>query len=247
MTVVTEEIAEQVTAGVAAEIAEEVTDSVEIVGEKSVRRSPRTRADALRNRELIVTAAREIFVEYGPEAPLDEIARRAGVGNATLYRHFPERETLIHDVLLSVIVRTADHAEAAAQEDDPFTALSRFAHAAVDERVGALCGMLVGEVGGVDKDAPDLDAQRMRLEDAVEGLMARARQAGQLRPDVTVGDLVIALSQLTRPLPGIECPDTNGVAHRHVQLLIDGLRSSVASGRLPGSATNLARLHRTRP
>ena len=52
-------------------------------------RAPRTRADALRNRERIVAAASDIFVEYGPDAPLDEIARRAGIGNATLYRHFP--------------------------------------------------------------------------------------------------------------------------------------------------------------
>ncbi|MFD9068694.1 TetR/AcrR family transcriptional regulator, partial [Streptomyces lasiicapitis] len=69
------------------------------------RRTTRPRADALRNRERIVTAAREMFVEQGPEAPLDEIARRAGVGNATVYRHFPDRGELVHHVVLSVTDR----------------------------------------------------------------------------------------------------------------------------------------------
>ena len=60
-----------------------------------VRRAPRPRADALRNRERIVTAAREMFVEFGSQVPYDEVARRAGVGNATLYRNFPERADLV--------------------------------------------------------------------------------------------------------------------------------------------------------
>ncbi|MEU8765101.1 helix-turn-helix domain-containing protein, partial [Streptomyces sp. NPDC048659] len=64
-----------------------------------VRRVPRPRADALRNRERIVTAAREMFVEFGAQVPLDEVARRAGVGNATLYRNFPERADLVREVV----------------------------------------------------------------------------------------------------------------------------------------------------
>jgi AcrR family transcriptional regulator len=217
-------------------VAERVAESVD---ESTTRRGPRTRADALRNRELIVAAAREIFVEFGPEAPLDEIARRAGVGNATLYRHFADRGALIHEVLLSVVIRTADHAERfAVQETDPFTALRRFAHAAVDERVGALCAMLVG---GIDKHDPIVKAHGERLECAVEGLMERARRAGRLRTDVTVGDLVVALSQLTRPLPGMGCLDTDGVAHRHLQLFLDGLQTPAPS-ELPGASTTLENL-----
>jgi AcrR family transcriptional regulator len=217
---------------------------VTIVAERKSPRVPRTRADALRNRERIVAAARETFVEYGPEAPFDEIARRAGIGNATLYRHFADRRALLHDVLLSVVARTADHAQAAAVEEaDPFTALCRFAHAAVDERVGALCGLLVGGTGGADgshgtdgadRQAPELNAQRVRLDGAVEALMERARQAGQLRHDVTVDDLMIALSQLTRPLPGMDCLQTEGVAHRHLRMFLDGLRTPAAR-ELPGT------------
>lgn len=137
---------------------------------------PRLRADALRNRERIVAAARETMVEFGAEVPLDEIARRAGVGNATLYRHFADRLELIHHVTLSVMSRTADRAESAlAEESDAFQALRRFVHAAVEERIGALCPLLAD---GVDRDHPDLVAARDRLEVAVEAVMAAARDSG---------------------------------------------------------------------
>lgn len=106
---------------------------------------PRLRADALRNRERIVAAAREMFVEHGPDISLDEVARRAGVGNATLYRHFTDRVELVRRVTLYVTDRVADEAAAAlAEEADGFEALSRFVHAAVAERVGALCPLLAG-------------------------------------------------------------------------------------------------------
>ncbi|MEU8527902.1 MULTISPECIES: TetR/AcrR family transcriptional regulator [Streptomyces] len=205
------------------------------------RRVPRPRADALRNRERIVTAAREMFVEFGPQVPLDEIARRAGVGNATLYRNFPERSDLVHEVVLSVMSRTTDRAdEAAAEESDTFEALRRFTHAAADERIGALCPMLDGTF---DKDHPELLAERVRLEEAVQGLVDRAQQAGSLRADVAVGDLLVALSQLTRPLPGSACLDFDQFVHRHLQLLLDGLQAPARSV-LPGSAATLEDLRR---
>ncbi|WP_327236142.1 TetR/AcrR family transcriptional regulator [Streptomyces sp. NBC_01317] len=212
--------------------------------EPRVRRIPRPRADALRNRERIVHAAREMFVEFGPEAAFDEIARRAGIGNATLYRHFPDRHSLVNDVVLSVMARTAEQAERAAiEEDDPFAALRRFVHAAADERIGALCPMLSGTF---DRDRPELDAQRERLEGAVEGLMERARRTGQLRADVAVGDLMVALSQLTRPLPGTGCVDMDRFTHRHLQLFLDGLAAPARSV-LPGKAATLEDLRRAAP
>ncbi|MFD7440940.1 TetR/AcrR family transcriptional regulator [Streptomyces sp. NPDC059909] len=200
------------------------------------RRAPRPRADALRNRERIVSAAREMFVEFGPDVPLDEVARRAGVGNATLYRNFADRAALVHEVVLSVTSRTTDRAEeAAAEEADPFAALSRFAHAAADERIGALCPMLSGSF---DKEHPELLAERDRLEQAVQGLVGRAQAAGRLRDDVAVGDLVVALSQLTRPLPGTGCMNIDRFTHRHLQLLLDGLEAPGRS-ELPGTAATL--------
>ncbi|MFJ7066443.1 TetR/AcrR family transcriptional regulator [Streptomyces sp. NPDC101115] len=200
------------------------------------RRVPRPRADALRNRERIVTAAREMFVESGAQVPLDEIARRAGVGNATLYRNFPERADLVREVILSLTARITERAaEAAERESDPFAAVRRFVHAAADERVGALCPMLDGDF---DKDHPDLLAGRSRLEETVQELVDRAQTAGRMRPDVGVGDLMIAVSQLTRPLPGTACLNMDRFVHRHLQVFLDGLEAPARS-ELPGSAATL--------
>ena len=198
------------------------------------------RADALRNRERIVVAAREMFVEQGPDVALDEVARRAGVGNATLYRHFADRHELLHRVTLHVMARVADRAEAALDEDDPFEALRRFVHAAADERVGALCPLISDRV---DRDDPELLEERTRLEDAVEALMAAGRRRGMLRDDIAVGDLMVAVAQLTRPLPGSDCADFDGFVRRHLQLFLDGLRPVVQS-ELPGDPATLEALRR---
>ncbi|GGT22037.1 TetR family transcriptional regulator [Streptomyces kurssanovii] len=206
------------------------------------RRPPRPRADALRNRERIVSAAREMFVEFGPDVPLDEIARRAGIGNATLYRHFPDRAVLIREVVLLVLSRTTEQADAAAaKEADPFAALRRFVHVAADERIGALCPMLSG---AFDADHPDLHAGRERLDEAVRGLVESAQAAGRMRTDVAVGDLMVALSQLTRPLPGTACPNMDRFVHRHLQLFLDGLEAPARS-ELPGTAATLEDLRTT--
>lgn len=164
---------------------------------------PKPRADAVRNRERILVAAREMLVESGVEAPLDEIARRAGVGNATLYRHFPDRAALVHHVVLFVTDRVSAHAERAlAEEPDAFAALRRFTHAAADERIGALCPMLADDF---DREHPELLVSRDALEEAVQALLAAGQDSGLVRADIGVGDLMMALSQLSRPLPGTAC------------------------------------------
>lgn len=202
---------------------------------------PRPRADAVRNRERILTAARDVLVEFGPAAPLDEIARRAGVGNATLYRHFPDRPTLIHHVVLFGMDRVTGLAvDSLAEEPDAFAALVRFTHAAADERIGALCPVLSSDF---DHDHPELLVSRETLEEAVEALLAAGRSSGLVRTDIGVGDLMIALSQLSRPLPGAGCFDADVFVHRHLQLFLDGLRAPARS-ELPGSAATLADLRR---
>ncbi|MFF2626697.1 TetR/AcrR family transcriptional regulator [Kitasatospora griseola] len=199
--------------------------------------APRRRADATRNRALIVAAAREAFVEYGAMAPLDEIARRAGVGNATLYRNFADRRALIHQVSLAVIDRIVAHAHAAtAEEPDSFAALSRFVHAAADERIGALCSLLSGTI---DPNDPELADARAEMKQATDDLVLRAQADGLLRADIGAGDIVVAVSQLTRPLPGTACLDLDRLVHRHLQLLLDGLRTAAASSALPGCAVTL--------
>ncbi|MET7607825.1 helix-turn-helix domain-containing protein [Streptomyces avermitilis] len=200
------------------------------------RRVPRPRADAVRNRERIVTAAREMFVEFGPDVPLDEIARRAGVGNATVYRNFPDRDALVREVVCSVMDRTSEEAERAlAETGDAFEALSRFVHAAADERISALCPMVSSTF---DQHHPDLEAAGERIEQLVASLMERARMAGQLRPDVAVGDLMIGVAQLSRPPAGTGCLSLDRFVHRHLQLFLDGLRAPARST-LPGTAATM--------
>ncbi|MFI6207019.1 TetR/AcrR family transcriptional regulator [Streptomyces sp. NPDC051041] len=208
------------------------------------RKASRPRADALRNRERIVTAAREMFVEHGPDAPLDEIARRAGVGNATVYRNFPDRDALVREVVCSVMERTARAAEQAlAESGDAFGALERFVHVAADERISALCPMISS---AFERSHPDLEAARERVERLVAGIMDRAKAAGQLRADVGVGDLMVAVGQLSRPPAGTECLSSDRFVHRHLQLFLDGLRAPARSA-LPGAAVTLEDLRRGCP
>ncbi|MFG2941190.1 TetR/AcrR family transcriptional regulator [Streptomyces sp. NPDC048282] len=202
----------------------------------AVRKAPRPRADALRNRERIVTAAREMFTEFGPDVPLDEIARRAGVGNATLYRNFPDRDALVCEVVCSVMDRTSEAAELAlAETGDAFEALERFVHASADERISALCPMVASTF---DENHPDLEAARERCERLIGQLMDRAKASGRLRPDVGVGDVMIAVAQLSRPPAGTGCRINDRFVHRHLQLFLDGLRAPARST-LPGTAVTM--------
>jgi AcrR family transcriptional regulator len=214
-----------------------------MTGSSTVERpSVRLRADAYRNRERIVAAARDALVEHGVEVSLDEIARRAGIGNATLYRHFPDRWELIRTVVLSVLTRAAEQGEAAlAEEPDPFEALRRFVHNAADERIGALCPLLSD---WVDKDSAVFRAARLRLEDVISAIVAAAQQSGGLRTDVAVGDILLIATQLTRPLPGRGCMDLRGFMHRHLELLLDGLRTPRPSA-LPGPAATIQNLRQS--
>ena len=206
-------------------------------------RTVRQRADASRNRERIVAAARDALVESGPDTPLDEIARRAGVGNATLYRNFADRRDLFRTVTLSVLDQTARRGEAAmAEEADPFAALARFAHESAAARIGAQCTL----VHMFDSRADgELNAAREHLTAVVTTLMERASEAGQLRCDVGPGDLMVALAQLTRPLPGTACVSNDQYVHRHLQVFLDGLRAQARSP-LPGVASTLDDLHGAR-
>lgn len=199
-------------------------------------RTARLRADATRNRERIVAAAREAIVEWGSDVSMDEVARRAGVGNATLYRHFTDRTELINQVTLAVMASTTRRAESAlAEEPDPFSALRRFVFEAAQERIGALCPMLSD---AYDRHDPAVAAQVQRLENSITAILDRAQSAGQLRGDIAVGDLMVALTQLTRPLPGTACVGFDRFVHRHLQLFLDGLRAPARSV-LVGTAATL--------
>lgn len=163
-------------------------------------------------------------MEQGLKVSLDEIARRAGIGNATLYRHFPGRHALLVEALERIAVTGAEAAEeAAAQEDDPYTALSCFAQAVARERLAALC-CLSDELA---KECPELARQTDRLTHAAQRLLTRAQQAKQVRADVSLEEFLVAITQLSRPLPGASWSATDRFSPRILQLYLDGLFISV--------------------
>jgi AcrR family transcriptional regulator len=182
------------------------------------------RADARRNRERILDAAREVFIDAGIDAPLDEVARRAGVGIATLYRRFPTRDELIQAVVLDVLARSVNEAQAAGREEtDPFQALARYMHRMIDLRISALFPILLDRVA-LDTD----DVRRAREESAelVESLISAAQSSGSLRPDAAFADVGLMLGRLSRSLPGAFADELNArLAHRHLDIVLDGLRA----------------------
>ena len=181
------------------------------------------RADARDNRRRLLEAARDAFIEHGPGAPLEEIARRAGTGIATLYRRFPDRQALMREVVLDAIEGTIEAARrAAAEESDPFRALARYMHEAIGVRTAAVVPALLGAV-------PLDDEEIMRARETgpglVRDLLDAAQRAGAVRPDVTPADIGLLIVRLSRPLPGGFDRETNtGLGHRHLDLVLDGLR-----------------------
>jgi AcrR family transcriptional regulator len=194
------------------------------------------RADVRRNRERLLAAARDVFVEQGVDAPLEDVARRAGVGIATLYRRFPDRHTLMRGVALDVLGRVALEARAAlAAEPDAFRALSRYLHRCLDLRIAAVMPVLAGQPAlaedrerGLAALAENRELERARDELAplYEGMVAAAQRDGLLRADVAPGDIGLMVIRLARPLAGwFPRSLDDSLAHRHLDLLLDGLRA----------------------
>src|SRR4029453_4800589 len=182
----------------------------------------RLRADARRNRDQILLAAREVFIERGPDAPLDEVARRAGVGSATLYRRFPDRGSLLPALVADIFRRVGGEARLAlAEEPDAFEALARYMHRALDLRIGAV---LPGLIGLVEADE-GVAGGRDNLAEAAREVVERAHAAGTLRQDVAEGDIGTMLIRLSRPLQTpLPSELDRALGHRHLDVLLDGLR-----------------------
>ncbi|KAA2235660.1 TetR/AcrR family transcriptional regulator [Salinarimonas soli] len=152
----------------------------------------RPRADALRNRERILEAAKAVFSAGGPDASLEAVAREAGVGIGTLYRHFPTREALFEAVYRREVQQLADLADQLKVDAEPCEALRRWLRANV-EFVATKKGMVAALALAVDKRS-DLTALSFeRLTEAVGGLLERAAQAGEIRSDIGPEDVLRAL------------------------------------------------------
>jgi len=218
----------------------------------SHRATPPRRRDARRNWDLLVEAAREVFAEQGLEAPLDVIARRAGVGNATLYRNFPTRAALIDAVFHDLLTGTMTAGEQARSAPDAWAALNDylrdvFVTLAADRGTNDL---MTTHLQGIEA----LQAVHAHNRETMDILLARGREQGSVRADVTTEDVLFALAALGRAIPALTAVAgaagvagvSGGVApdawRRPLALFLDGLRASPAAPSLPEPALTESQL-----
>ena len=203
----------------------------------------RLRADARRNREELLNAARDVYAEHGINAPMATVARRAGVGVATLYRHFPTRDDLARAAFSEQMSLCADALAQAADDPDPW-------HAFVG-LIETVCRLQREERGfpaAFIAAFPDMPAAAHEREpadfqQALTALVRRAQAVGALRPDFHPSDLGIvwlAHDGLVTALP-----DDLAASRRLVAYLLESFRAAPARGALPApSALELAHLPR---
>ena len=148
-----------------------------------------TRADAARNYDLLVTAAREAFTENGADTSLEEIARRAGVGIGTLYRRFPNRTALLEAVYVDEIQSVCDRAYGFAEELEPFEALAAWLRSFVGYAISkkSLAGELTVALG---KDSEFFQTCKVNVREAGQLLLDKAKAAGEVRPELDLTDIM---------------------------------------------------------
>jgi AcrR family transcriptional regulator len=149
---------------------------------------PGLRADAERNRRRVLEVAQEVFASEGLSVRVEEIARRAGVGVGTVYRHFPTKEALFQAIVVDRIGRSAAHAERLNDAEDPGAAVFALIEHLVAE--GAAKKDFVDALGGAIPSSPDVQTSKRRFRDALGRLLSRAQKARAVRADVDVADVI---------------------------------------------------------
>lgn len=186
---------------------------------RSPKAARKPRADSLRNRDLLLTAAAKVFSAGGPEASLEAVAKRAGVGIGTLYRHFPTREALFEAVYRHEVDELGELADHLAKAEPPVEALRQWLRANI-QLVATKKGMLAALALAAHRP-PDLYAYSFeRLSKAVGSLLDRAVAAGEIRADVTPEDLLRTLVGMSY---SNDRPDWQATALRLVDVFVDGL------------------------
>jgi AcrR family transcriptional regulator len=177
------------------------------------------RADARRNRERIVKAARAVFADQGMDAQIDDVAKRAKVGVGTVYRHFPTKEALLDELVRERFEEIADYAQEALVREDPWEGFCELIWRAAERNAidRAFCEMLAGS----DQSAV---VEETGLAGSTEELMERAKAQGKMRADATLMDVKIMMCGAGSVMfTMITAPD---IWRRYLTLMLDGLRAS---------------------
>jgi AcrR family transcriptional regulator len=179
------------------------------------------RADALRNRERVITAAAAVFAEKGLDAGVPEIAARAGVGKATVYRSFPSKEHLVAAVACERLAWITELATRALEAPDAGQAFERTVLAIAEQQAGdsAVAGSLAADIR-----LPQLDRARARLHAVLEALIDRGRAQGALRADATAEELRVLFTGVAQVLRAADQRDP-AVWRRYGLLVADALRA----------------------
>ncbi|GGT57646.1 TetR/AcrR family transcriptional regulator [Streptomyces purpureus] len=180
------------------------------------------RADARRNYERLVDEARAAFAEHGTDASLEDVARRAGVGIGTLYRHFPNRHALMNAVFQEALASLVERSHALADAGEPCRALVEWLRDLITH-AGEYRGLARALMSASYDESSALSQCSVPLRAAGERLLARAQEAGTVRPDVSIGDLL----QLTNAiaLAAEQNPDDTALADRLLTLTLRGLKT----------------------
>jgi AcrR family transcriptional regulator len=191
------------------------------------------RADARRNRDQILVAAREIFAERGADVAMEEIARRASVGVGTLYRRFADREALIRAVFHDTFQAVSEETQAALDEEPTgWAALLRIMRQSAWLHVSVQ--VKSPRVTAVVKADPETRRLRDHLLDMIDEAVRRAQAEGTLRRDVGVGDIAtLFMSVVHHPGHAITAEASGLAPGRVLAIMMEGLRAP-ASGELPG-------------
>ena len=190
----------------------------------ATKRSPpaprKPRADAQRNRDRVLEAAKEAFTRLGADASLDDVARQAGVGAGTLYRHFPSRDELLKAVYRSEVEKLASAAQKFAETMPPLEALRAWMLLFVDyiATKKIIAPALNNLVGGRSKV---FEASYTQIWEAIRALVKRAIQSGDIRKDLDPIDLLRALIGVSNVASS---PDWQQSARRLVDILVTGSR-----------------------
>jgi AcrR family transcriptional regulator len=195
------------------------------------------KAQAARNDELILRAARAVFTA-DPGAPIAAVAERAGVGISALYRRYPSKEALLQKLCgdaLGLYIEVAE--QAVTSQGDPWEAFAGYMRGIVDADVHSLTIRLAGTF----QPTPELGRAAARASELALRVRERALEAGVLRPDVTATDLALLFEQLAVIKLGDE-ERTARLRHRYLTLMLDALRLPPAHRPLPGRPPEEAEL-----